>query len=180
MEDEYRYLRTNFRHRGRMMDEWMQVMRTLWTEEKPSFQGEWINFDECVFEPKPIQPGGPPLTIGGNSDAAIRRAATSSDGWQPIHIGPEEVAAGGTKLNEWANGREIPVIFHGSALLNDKINPAQVFSGPTSAVVDTIGRYAEAGVDHILFDFKCQTADEIQRQLETIAADVMPSFQASS
>lgn len=180
MQDEYRYLRTNFRQRGRMMDEWMQVMRVLWTEEKPSFQGEWINFEQCVFEPKPVQPGGPPLTIGGNSDAAIRRAATSADGWQPIHIGPDEVAAGVTKLREWANGRAVSVIFHGRTRMGDEIDPDLPIGGPTSAVIDTVGRYAKAGVDHLLFDFKCQSADEIQRQLETIAADVIPAFRTSS
>ena len=87
MEDEYRYLRTDFSQRGRMMDEWIDVMRVLWSEEQPAFQGEWISFEESAFEPKPAQEGGPPLTIGGLSDAAIRRAATKGHGWQPIQIG---------------------------------------------------------------------------------------------
>ena len=97
MEDEYRYLRTDFSQRGRMMDEWIDVMRVLWSEEQPAFQGEWISFEESAFEPKPVQEGGPPLTIGGLSDAAIRRAATKGHGWQPIQIGPEQVAAGVAK-----------------------------------------------------------------------------------
>ena len=60
MEDEYRYLRTDFSQRGRMMDEWIDVMRVLWSEEQPAFQGEWISFEESAFEPKPAQEGGPP------------------------------------------------------------------------------------------------------------------------
>lgn len=180
MEDEYRYLRTDFHQRGRMMDEWMQVMRTLWTDEKPSFHGEWINFEQCVFEPKPVQGGGPPLTIGGNSDAAIRRAANSAEGWQPFHVGPDEVKADVTKLREWAGGRKVQVIFHGRTLLGDKTEPELPISGPASAVIDTVGRYKEAGVDHLLFDFRCQTANALQRQLETMATDVIPTFQSSS
>lgn len=176
MEDEYRYLRTDFRQRGRIMDEWMQVMRILWNEEQPAFHGEWINFEQCVFEPKPVQQNGPPLTIGGLSDAAIRRAATIGDGWQPIHISPDEVAAGVRKLHEWAHGRPVPVIFHGRTWIGAETDPDTPFSGPISAISDKIGNYAEAGVDHILFDFnRCQSADEIQRQLETIASAVIPN-----
>lgn len=176
MEDEYRYLRTDFRQRGRIMDEWMQVMRILWNEEQPAFHGEWINFEQCVFEPKPVQQNGPPLTIGGLSDAAIRRAATIGDGWQPIHISPDEVAAGVRKLQEWAHGRSVPVIFHGRTWIGAETDPDTPFSGPISAISDKIGNYAEAGVDHILFDFnRCQSAAEIQRQLETIASAVIPN-----
>lgn len=176
MEDEYRYLRTDFRQRGRIMDEWMQVMRILWNEEQPAFHGEWINFEQCVFEPKPVQQNGPPLTIGGLSDAAIRRAATIGDGWQPIHISPAEVAAGVRKLHEWAHGRSVPVIFHGRTWIGAETDLDTPFSGPISAISDKIGNYAEAGVDHILFDFnRCQSAAEIQRQLETIASAVIPN-----
>ena len=176
MEDEYRYLRTDFRQRGRIMDEWMQVMRILWNEEQPAFHGEWINFEQCVFEPKPVQQNGPPLTIGGLSDAAIRRAATIGDGWQPIHISPDEVAAGVRKLQEWAHGWSVPVIFHGRTWIGAETDPDTPFSGPISAISDKIGNYAEAGVDHILFDFnRCQSAAEIQRQLETIASAVIPN-----
>ncbi len=181
MEDEYRYLRTDFHQRGRIMDEWMQVMRVLWSEEQPAFQGEWISFEQGAFEPKPTQEGGPPLTIGGLSDAAIRRAATLGDGWQPIHIEPDEVAAGVAKLRAWANGRPVSVIFHGRASIGEQADPKITpISGSIAAITDKIGRYAEAGVEHLLFDFyTCPTADEIQEQLETIASEIMPALQTA-
>ena len=179
MDDEYRYLRTDFRQRGRIMDEWIQVMRVLWSEETPAFQGEWISFEQSAFEPKPAQKGGPPLTIGGLSDAAIRRAATLGDGWQPINIEPEEVAAGVAKLRAWANGRPVSVLFHARAEIGEQADPQVTpICGSISAIIDRIGRYAEAGVEHMLFDFyTCPTADEIQDQLETIASEVFPVFQ---
>ena len=177
MEDEYRYLRTDFHQRGRIMDEWIPVMRILWSEERPSFHGNWIEFDQCIFEPKPVQTGGPPLTIGGTSDAAIRRAATLGDGWQPINISPDEVAAGVAKLREWADGRSATVVFHGSASIGDTVDRELPIGGPVSAVIDTVGRYSEAGVDHLICDFTCQTADEILSQLETFATKVIPVYQ---
>ena len=179
MEDEYRFLRTEFGQRGRMMDEWMDVMQVLWSEEWPSFSGEWINFEESSFEPKPAQEGGPPLTIGGLSDAAIRRAATKGDGWQPIHVEPEVVAAGVAKLRAWSNGAPKTVTYHCRTEVGEGADPeVSSMSGPISAVIDRIGRFAEAGVEHMLFDFyTCPTADAILEQMETIASEVFPVHQ---
>ena len=176
MEDEYRYLRTDFTQRGRMMDEWIDVMRVLWSEEQPSFQGEWINFEESAFEPKPAQVGGPPLTIGGLSDAAIRRAATKASGWHPIQIEPEEVAAGVAKMRAWADGEPRTVVFHARTELGDQADPeVSILWGSMSEINDRIGRYAEAGVEHMLFDFNTTpTADAIQDQMEKIATEVFP------
>ena len=181
MEDEYRYLRTDFSQRGRMMDEWIDVMRVLWSEEQPAFQGEWISFEESAFEPKPAQEGGPPLTIGGLSDAAIRRAATKGHGWQPIQIGPEQVAAGVAKLRAWAEGEPRTVIFHARAELGDQADPeVSLIRGSMYSINDLIGRYAEAGVEHMLFDFNTTpTAGAIQDQLERIAAEVFPVHQTA-
>ncbi|MCY4409125.1 MAG: LLM class F420-dependent oxidoreductase [Caldilineaceae bacterium] len=176
MEDEYRYLRTDFSKRGRMMDEWMDVMRVLWREDEPTFQGEWISFEESAFEPKPAQKGGPPYTIGGLSDAAIRRAATKASGWHPIQIEPEEVAAGVAKMRAWANGEPRTVIFHARTELGDQADPeVSILRGSMSEISDRIGRYAEAGVEHMLFDFNTTpTAGAIQDQMERIASDVFP------
>ena len=181
MDDEYRFLRTDFSLRGRIMDEWMDVMRVLWSEELPSFKGEWINFEQSAFEPKPVQTGGPPLSIGGLSDAAIRRAATRGDGWQPIQIEPDEVAAGVAKLRAWSNGRPKTVIFHARAEIGEQADAeVTTICGPISAIIDRIGRYAEAGVEHMLFDFcTTPTADAIQEQLETIASEVFPMYQTA-
>ena len=181
MEDEYRYLRTDFSQRGRMMDEWIDVMRVLWSEEQPAFQGEWISFEESAFEPKPAQEGGPPLTIGGLSDAAIRRAATKGHGWQPIQIGPEQVAAGVAKLRAWTEGEPRTVIFHARAELGDQADPeVSLIRGSMYSINDLIGRYAEAGVEHMLFDFNTTpTAGAIQDQMERIASEVFPVHQTA-
>lgn len=181
MEDEYRYLGADFRRRGRMMDEWIDVMQVLWKEEQPAFKGEWISFEETAFEPKPAQNGGPPLTIGGVSDAAIRRAATKGIGWHPIQIAPEEVAAGVAKLRAWADGSPRTVIFHARTELGEQADPEVTpMRGSIAEVNDLIGRYAEAGVEHMLFDFNTTpTAGAIQDQMERIASDVFPVHQTS-
>ena len=70
-KQEFELVGANFSRRGRVLDESIRAMRTLWTAERPSFAGEFYRFEDSLFFPKPAQPGGPPIWIGGNSDAAI-------------------------------------------------------------------------------------------------------------
>jgi alkanesulfonate monooxygenase SsuD/methylene tetrahydromethanopterin reductase-like flavin-dependent oxidoreductase (luciferase family) len=57
------------------------VCKRLWTEETVTHHGEFFLFDEAVFEPKPLQKPWPPILVGGESKAALRRAARLGDGW---------------------------------------------------------------------------------------------------
>jgi alkanesulfonate monooxygenase SsuD/methylene tetrahydromethanopterin reductase-like flavin-dependent oxidoreductase (luciferase family) len=60
----------------------IEVLRRCWTGRPKSFEGEEISLPEgLVFEPRPSQPGGPPILVGGMSRAALRRAALRGDGW---------------------------------------------------------------------------------------------------
>ncbi len=67
--------------RGRRLDEALAVCKRLWTEETVSHKGEFFEFDEVAFEPKPIQKPHPPILVGGESDVALRRAARFGDGF---------------------------------------------------------------------------------------------------
>lgn len=80
-EEEYEALGVPFARRGRRFDEYIQAIRAAWREDEASFEGEFIRFDKVVLRPRPYTPGGPPFLIGGDSEAAMRRAATLGDGW---------------------------------------------------------------------------------------------------
>jgi len=67
--------------RGKRLDEALTVCRRLWTEESVAHEGEFYRFDAVRFEPKPVQRPHPPIHIGGESKAALRRAAVLGDGW---------------------------------------------------------------------------------------------------
>lgn len=67
--------------RGRRIDEAIALTRRLWTDETIDADGEFYSFAPVGFAPKPIQPGGPPILVGGESKAAMRRAITLGDGW---------------------------------------------------------------------------------------------------
>lgn len=78
--------------RGRRLDEAIVVCRKLWSDETISHAGEFWQFDPVMFEPKPAQAGGPPVLIGGESEAALRRAARLGDGWIGLDHTPESAA----------------------------------------------------------------------------------------
>ncbi len=92
MEREFEILGVPFRERGRMADEYLAAIIALWTEEAPSFSGRYVNFDDVAFAPRPVQKPHPPIWMGGDSDAALRRAARFASGWWPFLTPPEKLA----------------------------------------------------------------------------------------
>jgi probable F420-dependent oxidoreductase len=69
------------RTRGRRLDEALAVCKRLWSEPVVEHHGEFFDFPPVAFEPKPMQKPWPPVHVGGESDAALRRAASAADGW---------------------------------------------------------------------------------------------------
>ena len=79
--EEYNALGVDFAKRGRRLDEYIEALRVAWTDERATYTGEFVHFENAVMNPKPVTPGGPPIIIGGDSPAAMRRAALLGDGW---------------------------------------------------------------------------------------------------
>jgi probable F420-dependent oxidoreductase len=93
------------RERGARVDEGIAVCRALWGPSPASFEGRFTRFTGVALEPKPVQRGGPPIWIGGRSDAALRRAARVGDGWVAYLVTPERFRASLEKIEAFA--REI-------------------------------------------------------------------------
>ena len=81
LEEEWKATELDFTTRGRRVDEAVEVCKLLFAEPTVTFHGEFFQFDEVVFEPKPVQRPRPPILVGGESNAALRRAARLGDGW---------------------------------------------------------------------------------------------------
>ncbi|MGR8947275.1 MAG: LLM class F420-dependent oxidoreductase [Gammaproteobacteria bacterium] len=77
-----------FEDRWRVLKEKILAMKTIWTQEEPSFSGEFVNFDPMWSYPKPVQKGGPKIWIGANSKWVPDRIADYADGWMPIRGRP--------------------------------------------------------------------------------------------
>jgi probable F420-dependent oxidoreductase len=81
LEEEWIAAQLDFATRGRRVDEAVDICKRLWSEDTVTHHGEFFTFDEAVFEPKPVQKPWPPILVGGESKAALRRAARLGDGW---------------------------------------------------------------------------------------------------
>ncbi len=81
LEQEWIAAGLDFASRGRRVDEILEVSQRLWTEATIEHHGEFFDFDAVAFEPKPMQSPWPPILVGGESEAALRRAARWGDGW---------------------------------------------------------------------------------------------------
>jgi probable F420-dependent oxidoreductase len=77
-----------FEERGKVTDEYVAAFRELWTKERPRFSGKYVKFDKITFAPKPVQKGGLPIWVGGESGPALRRTARYGDAWYPIPNNP--------------------------------------------------------------------------------------------
>jgi probable F420-dependent oxidoreductase len=85
-EEEFAALGIPFARRGARTDEYLLAMRALWREDPASFAGEYVNFADIRVNPKPVRDGRIPIIAGGNSDAALRRAAQTADGWYGFNL----------------------------------------------------------------------------------------------
>ena len=92
LRSEFEAVGVDFSTRGRRLDEAIGVVRRLWTEREVAHDGEFFHFDPVMFEPKPVQPGGPPIMVGGETPPALRRAGRLGDGWLGMGHDPASAA----------------------------------------------------------------------------------------
>jgi probable F420-dependent oxidoreductase len=81
---------TRFETRGRLLRERIEALKTIWTQKKPEYHGEFVDFDAMMSWPKPLQTPHPPIHVGGGWPHAARRAVRWGNGWMPIH-GRDEI-----------------------------------------------------------------------------------------
>lgn len=84
LEQEISWLGGNPRTRGRMVEEYIQLMRTLWTQDPAAFNGTKYSFENASFHPKPVN-NTIPIFVGGSASVSAPRAARLGDGWMPTN-----------------------------------------------------------------------------------------------
>jgi probable F420-dependent oxidoreductase len=89
--------------RGARVSEGIDVVRTLWRDTPASFKGRFTEFSGVSLDPKPVQKPGPPIWIGGRSDAALARAGRQGDGWVSYVVQPERYAQSLAKIRAAAS-----------------------------------------------------------------------------
>jgi probable F420-dependent oxidoreductase len=172
---ELEMLGVDFARRGRAADEALRVLKAMWTECRPRFDGEFFRIADAGAEPKPLQKPHPPIWVGGVSPAALRRVIALGDGWHAMSSRtPAELAAAVAELKRLAaaagrawNTVEISMRFE----LSEK-----VLADGVQAVVDRLGEYARAGVEHAAVVFRRDDPKRMLDLLDLTATRIRPAL----
>jgi probable F420-dependent oxidoreductase len=174
-EEELSLLGVPYRQRGAQADEIIQVFKTLWTEEHPSFSGRFYTIPDVGFAPKPVQKPHPPIWVGGDSPGAFKRTATLADGWNATAKSPEQAQIALDQLRAAADaaGRPFDTI-ELSVRLNWKGEQPPIRQA-TQEVVDRLCAYKKLGFTHVLVDFRRDTLAEMLDDLDVVTSEVRPA-----
>jgi probable F420-dependent oxidoreductase len=96
--------------RATRTDEYIEAMRAMWTMATPEFHGRHVDFAGIDANPRPVQSGGPPIMIGGNSSLARRRAIASARGWIPADLDLDATRAARESLDRDLKEIERPAV----------------------------------------------------------------------
>ena len=138
--------------RGAKLNEQIQALKVIWTQETAEFHGDFVDFSPMFSWPKPVQQPHPPIYIGGTSTAALRRVCSLGDGWlPPTGLPVDEIL----RARQWlaASGRpDVPITIGGIG--RDK---------------ETLAGYAQAGVDEVAFLLPTLPEPAAFRELDALA-----------
>jgi len=82
-QDEMENHGTAFATRHKLARERIEAMKAIWTQTKPEYHGEFVDFGPMMTWPKPVQKPHPPIVVGGAFPYSARRAIRYGDGWMP-------------------------------------------------------------------------------------------------
>ena len=182
LESEFQALRAPFSNRGQVSDEYLRLLKELWTNPSPQFEGEYFSLSGFGFSPMPVQQPHPPIWIGGASRMAVRRAVDYGDFWHPSLIGPQELSRKAAYMRQYSASvgrRSSPQLSFRRDLrfaAASTQGPRPPLQGTADEVIADLREYAEAGVTHIILDIPGDTYREKLRAMERFVKEVKPGL----
>lgn len=147
----------SWQERGSRSDEFLQLVKSLWTEPTTTFNGQHFQVGTCHMDPKPLQNPHVPIIVGGHSRPALKRAARFGDGWYGFQLDPAHAA---------------PLIENLHQLLRDNSRDPDDFEiviTPNQVDEETINQFAELGVNRLVLHLGSQKPHAIDARLKQVA-----------
>jgi probable F420-dependent oxidoreductase len=175
-DPEFETANVSKKRRGAGFEEFILALKAAWGPDPVKFDGRFYKIAESNINPKPVQPGGPPVIVGALAPAAVERAARVADGWNPV-------------VWAWEPFEKNLKIFHEAAraagrdpakqliVVRANVKPGSpageqraLFTGSMEQLAEDFARLRTYGVQHIFFDmnFAGTTIDEMLRLLEPV------------
>jgi probable F420-dependent oxidoreductase len=182
MREEFEALGVDPAERGARLDEYMRVLRTLWSDDPASFRGRFVRFEDVVLAVTP-RGAAPPLWVGGNSRAALRRAVRLGDGWHGFEVFADELPGIRNRLDELGAelGRDpaelelsvvrgmVPPGREAESFIPERRN----LGGSADEMANELGLYAESGIELVVIQIG-MLAPLMPEAMAWFAAEVMP------
>jgi probable F420-dependent oxidoreductase len=175
----------SYDRRGAVTDEQVRVLKTVWTEEVASFEGEFYRFDRLGAHPLPVQKPHPPIWVGGHTPPALRRTGRIANGWLPIgarppaDLPPDEIAAGFATVRAEAEkaGRDpdkMRLCF--STRVEIDGSEERPFTGSVDKLVADFAGYQRVGVREFVVNMGPAAPAEYERRMRRFAEEVRPGI----
>ncbi|MGH7264294.1 MAG: TIGR03619 family F420-dependent LLM class oxidoreductase [Candidatus Rokuibacteriota bacterium] len=192
LEGEFAALGVPFRERASRSDEALELLRALWTDERPEIETRRHRLHGVQVSPMPLQKPRPPLWIGGSSEGAFRRVARLGDGWHATATTPEAFRQGAAAVGRhWKEaGREdepvwslrIPLMLdgvHRPAVDMSLLRGRHALTGSVAQVTEALRGFRDLGVSHVALEVSYTTFPAILETIDLLADEVKPRLAAA-
>jgi len=149
----------DMKKRGALADEFLGVLKAVWTTNPVEFQGRFYRVPKSYINTKPVQKPHPPIYFAAFAPAALKRLATVADGWNPVLIPPAGMAQMFEQVKQMASqaGRDpsaLKLIVRAILEITDtplgKDRP--IFNGSLEQIAEDTKACAEIGAHEVFFD----------------------------
>jgi probable F420-dependent oxidoreductase len=157
LRPEFGALGVDFDERNELLEECIEVMKRVWTEDSVAIEGKHFTSRSVTMRPRPVSQPYPPIWVGGNSKLAMRRAVELSDGWVPFPNPPAAARATKTPaittIDEFAT-RVVEAREHAESVA--RTDPLEVCFAPFE-LTDDPAEYEGAGATWLAIQFDGET-----------------------
>src|SRR6266705_50895 len=187
LEGEFEALGVPFKERVSRSEEALELFRTLWTQAHPKIETKRHRLHDVSVSPMPLQKPRPPLYVGGNSEAALRRVARFADGWHATATNRDAFQQSADTLRRfWKDaGRDgepalslrIPIVIEGvhqSAVDMALIRGRHVITGTVAKIAEDLRGFRALGCGHIALEVSYSTYPAIHDTIDIIAERLRP------
>ena len=193
LAEEFALLGAPFADRGTATDEYLEAFKALWTQERPAYRGTHVSFADVIFSPKPLQKPHPPIWVGGESPAALRRTIALGDTWYPANNNqtkpldtPSRLGAAIGELRRLAQARgRDPASVRASLLVQNPFEwtaqktqdgtARRLFTGSSADMLADAAALEAIGVGHVAIRLGGDSPADAVERIERFGRDVIGS-----
>ena len=178
-KDEHDAMGTSLKGRGARANEFLAVLKAIWTSDPAEFHGKYYELPKSIIQPKPVQKPHPPIYLAAFAPAPMKRAAIFADGWMPVGLPPDQLTAMGKQLKEMVKGvGRDPASFKVIARYNIDCRPQPLgkdrafASGSIEQIKEDLQAVMRVKPDELIIDptfsADCQNEEGFLRKLDQV------------